>query len=830
MSAGSGDYYTNLAREDYYTEGGEPPGQWTGQSADALGLVGTVDKNQLKAVLQGSSPDGEALVQNAGPDHQPGQDLTFSAPKSVSVAWANADEDARHRIQAAQDRAVEAALSRVGELAQTRRGKGGHEKETPAGIIAAKFEHSTSRAQDPQLHTHVVVANLCQRQDGTWGGLETRQIYQNKMALGALYRCELASELQREGFTIERDGDSFKIAGVGPEVVDHFSKRRAVIEEALAEKGTKSAKAAEIAALDSRAVKEVRPREELFAEWQAESKIHGFEFSTLYEQEGKQLDPMPTNGELLKGLTEKSSTFSEADIWKAAAFAGQGHLDAQGVRDHVAQLIEDQELVRLRAANGSLRYSTQERVKLEKQMAEAVEGRMGENAHPVRFEAMDRARESRTLTDEQDRAFTRIVGGQDGVEMLQGHAGTGKSYLLGAAREAWEAEGYNVRGCALAGKAAEGLEKGSDIKSQTLHSFLYELDDGRTNLNSKSVVVMDEAGMVGSEQMADLLGRADAAGAKVVLVGDSKQLQPISGGGAFRALAEKGQKLEITEVFRIKEEWQKDAALAIREGRSAEALAAYEDHGKITVAQNRKEASAQMAQAWANGYEPNKPGDSVMLASTRAEVNELNSLARESLKEQGQLGTVAAEFRSESQGKKIELAEGDRIIFLKNDRQLGVKNGTLAQVEFIAEGKDKTTVHARTQDGQVVKFSDQDYGHVQHGYAVTTHKAQGVTVERSYVLGGGSMASQEMAYVQATRHKQSCNWFFSKSDPEASAMETMQETAQAMNKSRSKDTTLDYKVEPSPSKAPEQKATPNSITPKSLQAPPTRRRDFEMER
>ena len=804
MSAGSGDYYTSLAKEDYYTKGGEPPGHWYGKSAEALDLFGQVETEDLKAVLQGISPEGDKLVQNAGEKRQSGQDFTFSAPKSVSVVWANADQELRQKIQKAQSRAVDKALERIEELALTRRGKGGLHKEHPIGIVAAKFEHSTSRAQDPQLHTHCVVANLVKRYDGTWGGMESTLQYQNKMALGAFYRCELAAELQKLDFQIQREEESFEVAGVKEEVVDHFSTRREEIEKSLAAKGMVGARAAEIAALDTRQVKDMRSRKEFFKEWQQKSQDLGFDFSDLLNREEVEQDPahLKDIGEIFEELTDKKSTFSEADVWRSVATEAQGRLDADSVRERVGECLESSELVKLRnEKTGTIRYSTHERIEIEKRMVEAFQKRKGEDAHQVSEQAVEKARASRKLTPDQDAAYYKIIQGNNSVELLQGHAGTGKSYLLGAAKEAWEESGYNVKGCALVGKAAQGLEEGAGIKSQTLHSLLYELEERRTFLDEKSILVLDEAGMVGSVQMEDVLTRAEKAGSKVILVGDTKQLQPIAGGGSFAALWDReNDQLEITEVFRLKEEWQQEAALKIREGKSQEALQMYNDNDCLSIAEDRNQAISTMVEDWSQQYDQGRPGDSIMLASTNREVYSLNDWARERLQEERKIGPVSASFHSESQGKDIELAENDRIVFLKNNKEMGVKNGTLAQVEFVAETEGETYVHARTDSNEFVKFSDQEYGHIQHGYAVTTHKSQGVTVDRSYVLGGGSMVSQEMAYVQATRQRHEVNWYFSKDDPEAELSKediskVLEETSKKMDISQGKDTTLDFSIE-----------------------------------
>lgn len=277
--AGQGNYYLGLAREDYYVAGGEPPGKWEGKGAELFGLTGKVEPETLRSLLGGYSPDGvRPLAQNAGkPDRQSGWDLTFSSPKSVSVLWALSDRNIREQIQAAQQHSVAVALGYLEEVGGlTRRGKGGGKLErTP--LIFATFEHSTSRALDPALHTHALLLNIAQRRDGTTGSLYSKEIFRHKMAAGELYRAELASELTRTlGLQIEPQKSGFHIGGVPESLCREFSKRRRDIETRLQETGHSGAIASKIAALDTRKAKISVPRQELFKDWAETGETHGW--------------------------------------------------------------------------------------------------------------------------------------------------------------------------------------------------------------------------------------------------------------------------------------------------------------------------------------------------------------------------------------------------------------------------------------------------------------------------------------------------------------------------------------------------------------------------
>ena len=314
----------NRGAEDYYTESGRTAGHWIGSGASELGLAGEVNEQAFDRLAAGFHPEtGDALVQRAGDSHRPGWDLTFSAPKSVSIVWGIAEREQREAIEHAHTQAVERTLSFAEQqrLFITRRGHGGIERESARPIIAA-YPHGTSREADPQLHTHAFVLNVAARDDGSYGTLETKPLYEWKMALGAAYRAELAHQLSTLGYETAPDSKgNFRISQVPRDLERHFSKRRAQIEAVMNERGTRSAKAAEVAALNTRKAKESATATTLRATWRSESLAFGVTAQRVGDLRGhtaQELKPIAVQT-VIEHLGQQHSTFTSADLARAVA-------------------------------------------------------------------------------------------------------------------------------------------------------------------------------------------------------------------------------------------------------------------------------------------------------------------------------------------------------------------------------------------------------------------------------------------------------------------------------------------------------------------------------
>ena len=524
------------------------------------------------------------------------------------------------------------------------------------------------------------------------------------------------------------------------------------------------------------------------------------EHDAIARRNGARIAAEPTVA--LDAITRQQSTFTRQEL---ARFVARHTDGAEQFGQVLAKVEAAPELVRLgQDGRGRDRFTTREMLTVEQRLEATGAALARSGAHQVERVVADRsvraaAVRGMRLGAEQGDALRHVTGGGD-LALVVGYAGTGKSAMLGVAREAWEAAGYRVRGAALSGIAAEGLEAGSGIRSRTLASLEWGWTQGREEdrLTGRDVLVVDEAGMVGSRQLERVLGQARAAGAKVVLVGDPEQLQAIEAGAAFRALAERHGAAEISEVRRQREGWQRDATRELATGRTAEAIGRYEAGGAAQGHATQEEARAALVAGWTAERQQSPNASQVMLAPTRADVAALNQLARERLHDAGELG---AEHQVATENGPRAMAAGDRVMFLRNERALGagpdgrggaaVKNGTLGTVLAVEAGGERLTVAldgagGAAGQGATVSFSPRDYGHLDHGYAATVHKAQGVTVDRAYVLAGPGM-DRHMAYVALTRHREGVVLHWS-----AEAMGDRAGLVRALSRARAKDTSLDY--------------------------------------
>src|SRR5690606_29321752 len=401
----------------------------------------------------------------------------------------------------------------------------------------------------------------------------------------------------------------------------------------------------------------------------------------------------------LDAITHQQSTFTRRDMAKFA------HRHSDGIdqfNEVMGAMQGSPDLVELgQDGRGEDRFTTRDMIEAEQRLHRAAEMMAEKEFHEVtdrdREAALARAEQRGLfLSGEQADALAHVTDGRD-LGIVVGYAGTGKSAMLGVEREAWEAAGYDVRGVALYGIAAENLESGSGIASRTIASMEHGWKNGRDMLTARDVLVIDEAGMVGTRQLERVLSHAAEAGAKVVLVGDPQQLQAIEAGAAFRSLHERHGGVEIHEVRRQREDWQRDATRDLASGRTREAIHAYDSHGMVHEAQTRRQARGDLIERWDRDRQVAPDASRIILTHTNAAVRELNEAARDRMREAGDLGE---DVRVTVERGERNFAAGDRVMFLANERGLGVKNGTLGTIEQVSE----QSMSVRTDDGRSVSF------------------------------------------------------------------------------------------------------------------------------
>ncbi len=802
MGGGQDEYYSNLAREDYYTSGGEPPGQWFGRGAKELGLTGKVNAEAFSEIF-GGYLEGRALTQNAGSDRRcSGWDLTFSAPKSVSVAFGLADELHSQEIRAAHQEAVEKALSYMEEAAGwTRRGKKGLHFEK-AGVVIATFEHGTNRNQEPNLHTHSVTMNVSVREDGTTGTIYARPMFQHKMAVGAIYRTELAYQLERRlGLVSETDGRSFKLSGVDPKVCEEFSSRSKELRELAEKLGFEDPSPERLAqlAVTSRKHKEHEPREKLQAKWKGRAAELGWgqaEFQELVSPQGigerpdRDVAAKLAFSTALSNLTWNQSTFTEKDLVRFVAEQAQTQaIGADLVFETVRQeLRRSPELVSLGRQDGEVRYTTQEILDLEQEMLARVECLKERSFIGVADKAVQTATESRpTINKGQLEMLRYLTQGEGAIKTIVGDAGTGKTYALEAVKEALQDQGYKVKGAALAGAAAEELGK-TGIDSRTIESLLWYLENrpgpgGRSILDSKTMLVVDEAGMVDTRRMAELVRHVDEAGATLVLVGDNKQIQAVEQGGAFAKIHEEVKGGRLSEILRQKSPEDRDAVKAISEGRAADFLSHVANKGHLNVLENKLNAREQLVRDWME-YGSMAPKENLIFCGTNADVAKINREIQIQRIVRGELSVEASNQKNRDGSIAERFHGGDRVIFKAQNKGLGIKNGNQGTVISVSERLGFITVEL-DKDAAPRTISLSEFGptKLKLGYAITAHAAQGATVENGYFLTDEFMSDKELTYVQASRAK--LDTFVYTTEIEAG--ENLTDLAKTMQRSREKE-------------------------------------------
>ena len=807
--------------DEYYTGAGEAPGSWIGGGVAGLGLSGEVVAADLRAVLAGLAP-GTGLTPNGTtlathPRRVPGFDLTFSVPKSVSVLFALGDPLVQHAVTEACEAALVESLGWLErEACFVRRGTNkvenkdtwgegwGTRRMVANGFVAASFRHRTSRAGDPHLHWHVLVANLLQGIDGRWSSLDGTALYAAKRTVGVMFQASMRRELtERLGVSWgPMRKDSAEVAGVSARVLREFSQRSAQIAEWLHAAGRSGPVATDEAILATRASKQTPADWAVVeADWRARADAVGWgptELDHLLATTAPVVDSGPgfvvddvvwSGGEstvvphvvefeewlewlLETRVTANNGTFTRFELTQAIASELHG-TNITTIESMVHCALASPAIVPIGAQQADRpsiqarnrvvpddrpsRYTSRTLLNIEQQLLDHLAVSVDASSGVLDWSLVEAAITASTLGHDQAVAVRSLTTSGDQVAVMVGRAGTGKTHTLGTLRTVYEHSGFMVIGLAPSARAARELQSGSGIGSTTIARHLVE----RRQIDASTVVVVDEAGMAGVRDIAAIIDQATRVGAKVVLVGDHHQLPEIGAGGAFRAALDTlgDRVVELTVNRRQQHLWEQAALDQLRHGDVTTAFASYLEHGRVVLTDNPDQLHARALSDW---QRLRASGDTLMLAGTRAEAHLLNQLARQLLADAGDLDL----------GRGFEIggrafAPGDRIVLcrnhpgqhLANGDRFAVENGMLATV--VDSYHDGVRVFLATGEHVVLERSYLERGWVDHAYAVTIHKAQGVTCDHVLMIGPAGLY-REGIYVALSRARLSA-WIYATS-------------------------------------------------------------------
>jgi conjugative relaxase-like TrwC/TraI family protein len=760
---------------DYYGSRGETPLRWGGRGAARLGLEGEVTPHEFRSVFgEGGFVDpltGQRLVKAS----HPGFELVIDAHKSVAALGTLGRAEEMHGILDAE---TAATLSYLEEQFAERGGSRGRARLRTAtgGLTYAYTRHGTSREGDPHPHDHVLVTNIVEMHDrrGGWKALDSAALRDWLEAATMVGRLHAAAEAVKAGYPVAPDGGgsgrkrSWRVAGIPDEVCELFSKRRHAIDEYMDRRGYDTPQARKIAALNTRPIKRFTGVDELMDRWHRELADIGWDVDRLNqaleaarhgacgfapELTDAQIDGIATDLFDVRGaFLRRSKTFTRHRIIAEVAPLLYGQ-DPAGLDRVIGRILADLEVVPMIGIDGAReqRYTTATVLITEARIAATVDRLASEHFESVPAERIDdaiRAKESANgyrFTPGQLAAAHAVAGSGRRVDVIVGVAGSGKTTALDAAVSALEAAGIRVLGTATSGQATRALHNETGVDANTVTRLLGLLDDHRLVLDHRTVIVLDEAAMTADADFVRLFTGAERAGAKVVLVGDHRQLSAIGPGGAFQAALERHPDVAVTMADNVRQAdpAERETLDQLRHGSVTAAVDWYAQKHRIVVAPTRLDAMEQMVATWAADVALGR--DAPMLAWRRRDTADLNQLARHRRIETG--AVTGQEF--EAPGGRL-YAVGDRVVITRPNRpqQLVTSERAIVTAVHLATAPALTI---RTDNGQTVTIAGErlDAEHLDHGYALTVHRTQSATVDdlHHFADGGG----RNLGYVAMSR-------------------------------------------------------------------------------
>jgi conjugative relaxase-like TrwC/TraI family protein len=852
VAAGDAGLSPDASLVAYYEATGNPPGRWLGNGLTGLGddasahmRPGTaVTEAAMTAVFRnGCDPlTGDPLGRSyQGRADRPvvGYDLTFTVPKSASVLWALGDDATRKAVHKAHRAAVDQALDFVEQkVARTRVGHAGHRQVRTRGVIAAAFDHWDTRTGDPNLHTHVVLANKVQGSDGAWRSLDGKTVHAATVTVSALYDSLLADELTRRlpvrwshRSRGERRNPAFEIEGVDDVVLAAFSTRAEQIHcaeqtwvaEFSASHGrspsrVETTRARQHLTRATRPAKVVRPLRDLLAEWANRARVltgvepHDLAARALAGSYARGLLAHDVGTEVRAAvvaavLDDVATRRSVWTTWNLGAAAARATLPLrmaspserlrllnEVTTDAAARCVHlddtrDPERVRV----GEALYTSTELLAAEKVLIDAS-GSAG--APTVDQQLVDDPRyrlhhQLLRLAPDQRAAVIAVLASERRLDALVGPAGSGKTTTLAALAELWSENLGPVIGLAPSATAARALEVSLGVPCETTAKLLYETvgdgarargrayatvatslaadgvdwrrsdatvalrrETGRWSLAPGQLVIVDEASLADTRSLAAVVDQAETAGAKVLLVGDHLQRGSVDAGGAFAMLARRGPTAELTSLRRFRHPWEARASLQLRHAQPA-GLDAYDAYGAFVGGSREQVLDAAVRGYLAAGAEGRV---SVLQAADNRTVRELNAITHSAGAREGAVRPGGAELHD-----GLVAGVGDRVVTRRNHRRLHtpdgfVRNGDLWDVVGVHDGALR--VRAPSTPGRggarrtVLLPATYVAEHVELGYATSTARTQGTTVDETHTTAAPGMAREDL-YVAMSRGRDS---------------------------------------------------------------------------
>ncbi len=813
-------------RGDYYlTPDGEmtqAPGRWLSDE-ETLARLGVqsgapVDGGDFIALMDGRHPGTGRWLrpEGAGGGRGGGIDVTFSAPKSVSTVWALGDPWQREQIEAAHARAVESTVGYLREQVPVvrRRYDGQVVEEHAKDVIAAEYRHTTARgvsgaqAPDPQLHSHVVISGAV-REDERIVAVASRPIFRSARELGAFYRSSLAEELAGEGYEIERgtgkDGRYFEIAGVPRSLIEEFSGRSREVARAGERFRARYGRAPERGelrslALENRRAKESTTRGDLQRVWGETGRRHGFGPDEAVRLIGAPERPQvlrPLEDRIEARLTEQHAVFQARDLHAVALEQTAGEMAPEQALAVTREMIGERRVLTLEGGRmTTLAVRAQE---------QAIERRAQLLAQPAGRDVGERTRANAArevaeriggpLSSEQHRAL-EVLTGPERAAVLVGPAGTGKGVVIDAAARAEQHAGRQTIGIAVSGSTAERLGTDSPAltgQTLTLDALLARADTGTVAVDRDTTVFLDEAGMVDHKRLDALSELVERSGAKLIAVGDAKQLPSIGPGGMFERLTRHTPTAQLADIHRTSDPGEQKAWRALRAGEPERAMAHYLHQGRLHLTDTRDEAAENAVQAWGRLTSEHHDIRSVALIAdaSNQEIGRLNARAQHLRAQRGELGHREIALP----GVHYGLREGDLVAFTAQHRPQGqarVENGTCGEITNIHQHGVTVTLDGSQR---TVQLAVENLDSLRLAYAQHVYRQQGATVERSIVLTGGWQTSKETAYVEATRARNGTDWFLAREDLGNDGQDPgrIRSLAQRMSQSRAQTPSLAYR-------------------------------------